>query len=211
MKQKTTLALVSALCITFGTLAGSSVSAAPSTKPATCRTQKECQKAYRQFFDIQKTIKLNVTKGLVIAEPDGKNFTVTKSSKFAFVGFLELSVNGSGSVEKSFPNGESGGKVTFDGAGTIRYNDSGEVVFEAAKDRKLQVTADKVTKVVLLDNTSATATNCTFVYAYRNSIATARDCDYVSAYTEAQVTVERCKKTEAHDNAKVTEIQTDVK
>lgn len=209
MKQKTALALISALCVAFGTLSIGSVSATPSTKPAACRSQKQCQKAYRRLFDTQKTIKLNVTKGLVIAEPDGKNFTVTKSSKFVFVGFLELFVNGSGSVEKSFPNGESGGKVTFDGAGTIRYNDSGEVVFEAVKDRKLSVTADNVTEVVLLDNTTASATNCTFVYAYRNSVATAKDCDYVSAYTEAQVSVERCKKTEAHDNAKVTEVKTE--
>jgi len=198
MRLLSALTLLGVLCLQIG--------AEPVSAAKQCRTQKECQQAHRVFFDAKKTIKLNITGGSVIVEPDGRKFTVTKDSKFTFVGFLKLTVRGSGTIEKSFPNGEEGGKVSFFGIGTIQYNDSGEVVFEGSKERKLEATANDVTKVVLLDDTIAVVEKCRFVYAYRNSKVYATDCDDVAAYTEAQAIVERCKKAAAHDNAKLTDV-----
>lgn len=196
MKLLTALALVGVLCLQVGTLPVSAQSS---------KTQKECQLATQRFYSAKKTIKLNLSSGKVIVEPDGKSFTATKCSNFKFVGFLKLTVNGTGTISKSFPNGEQGGTVSFDGVGTIFYNDSGQVVFDGTK--QLKVTANNVTEVVLLDNTIAEVTNCHYVDAFRNSIVSAKDCENVYAYTQAQVTVQGCRKTKAYDNAKLTEIK----
>ncbi|MBX9877978.1 MAG: hypothetical protein K2Y22_05920 [Candidatus Obscuribacterales bacterium] len=198
MKLMTALALLGVLCLQVG---------ATPVSAQSCKTEKECQRQMRQFFDVQKSISLNVSSGSALVEPDGRQFTVKKSSKFKFVGFLKLTVNGSGTIRKSFPNGEQGGTVTFDGVGTIEYNDSGQVVFESSKEHKLSVTAVDVTHVVLLDNTTGVVKQCKFVDAYRNSEVYALACDQVSAYTEATAMVWRCKTSKAHDNAKVTEVK----
>lgn len=203
MKNIIALALLSASLLTPNL----SAAAAPT---AVCQSQQDCEQAMRQFYDIKKTIKLNLTSGSVVVEPDGRHFTVKKTANFKFVGFLKLTVNGAGTIEKSFPNGERGGTVSFNGQGTIEYNDSGEVVFDSAGvdlTSGLKVSANDVTKVVLLDNTSGTATNCHYVYAFRNSTVYAKDCESVCAYTNAVVTAERCKRTEAHDNAKLTQVK----
>lgn len=199
MKLLTALALLGVLCL--------QLSASP-VYAQKCRTMKECRRKMYQFYDARKTIKLNVTQGSVIAEPDDKKLTVTKSSKFIFIGFLKLKVDGAGVIQKSFPNGEFGGKVTFAGTGTIEYSDSGQVVFVASTGKQLKVTAEKVSEVVFLDNTVGTVTDCHYVNAYRNSVVSATECNTVSAYTDAQVTVQRCIKATAYDNAKLTEVKT---
>ncbi len=200
MKLMATIALLGVLCLQVG---------ATPVSAQSCKTEKQCQHQMRQFFDAQKTVQLNLSGGSAVVEPDDRKFTVRKSSKFKFIGFLKLTVNGSGTIKKSFPNGEQGGTVTFNGAGTIEYNDSGQIVFVGSKERKLNVTAVDVTHVVLLDNTIGVVEKCKFVDAYRNSEVYALACDQVSAYTEATAMVWRCKTSKAHDNAKVTEVKSE--